>query len=124
METNNADYTNTFLYLMEKNRKISDIYNDSKFIEIYKEWKNRINKNSVPKKIYMKLMKINNPEFIPRNYLVEQALNDVNENDDYIKFNKLINIYKNPYKKNDKMIEFQKSPSLNFIENYKTFCGT
>ena len=32
METNNADYTNTFLYLMEKNRKISDIYNDSKWI--------------------------------------------------------------------------------------------
>ena len=122
MEKNNADYTNTFLYLMN-NKEISDeVYNNDEFINLYYQWKERINKNLKNKDDYLSLMQKNNPKVIPRNYLVESALHDASENDDYNKFNKILDLIKNPYDNN--INEFNTPSPISFNKNYKTYCGT
>ena len=124
MEKNNADYTNTFLKFMDKEKINDDVYDNLTFKNLYLEWNNRIKKNKIPKEISEKTMKSNNPKLIPRNHLVEDALNDA-ENNNFIKFNKLIELIKTPYS-----IDIQKNkhycspPDLNFTKNYRTFCGT
>ena len=46
-------------------------------------------------------MKKNNPEFIPRNHLVEKALDEACELNDYTKFNQILKLTKNAYSKNE-----------------------
>ena len=122
MEKNKADYTNTFLYLMNNKEILNEIYNNEEFTNLYYQWKERINKNPKDKDDYLSLMKKNNPRFIPRNYLVESALHDASENDDYNKFNKILDLIKNPYDNN--INEFNTPSPISFNENYKTYCGT
>ena len=124
MEENNADYTNTFIYLMNKDESFGDIYKRKSFINLYEEWKKRIKKNKVEKIIYLKLMKESNPLIIPRNHLVEEVLNEACNNNDFDKFNKFLNLLKNPYVNNKNIKHYQQPPTLDYVNNYKTFCGT
>jgi len=69
-----------------------------------------------------KIMRENNPIYIPRNHLVESALkNAVNGNKK--EFNKLLTTMSNTYSYNEKHDGFQSIPK-GFDESYKTFCGT
>jgi hypothetical protein len=42
METNQADYTNTFCYLMDINLNYDEKYKDQNFITWFKDWEKRI----------------------------------------------------------------------------------
>ena len=66
-------------------------------------------------------MQNNNPLIIPRNHLVELALeNSINGN--FNQFNNLLDLVSNPYNyKSDN--NFQTVPK-GFDDSYKTFCGT
>ena len=75
MRKNNMDYTNTFCSLSHKNFKVSNIVNNIDFIK----WKKRRdlimnNNNSIEES--MLLMKKSNPIVIPRNNLVQKAIED------------------------------------------------
>ena len=124
MEENKADYTNTFIFLMNPSFSEEDIYKNKSFIDLYEEWKIRINKNKVSKKTHLNIMKINNPLLIPRNHIVEESLINVCENNDYNNFNELVNIVKKPYANNEIKQYYQSLPDSNFLNSYKTFCGT
>ena len=80
--------------------------------------------NNVSQNIREKTMTKNNPLVIPRNYKVEEALNNINNDNNYELFNDLLDIIKEPYlvKKNTR--NFQKIPNKLFEKNYQTFCGT
>ena len=69
-------------------------------------------------------MKTNNPLLIPRNHIVEESLINVCENNDYNNFNELVNLVKNPYSNNEIKQYYQSLPDSNFLNTYKTFCGT
>ncbi|MBD1168752.1 YdiU family protein [Pelagibacterales bacterium SAG-MED06] len=120
MESNQADYTNTFCHLMNINSSNDSKYKDINFINWFKQWENRvlINNGSIEKSI--NLMKKNNPTVIPRNHKVEEALEAANNNDLSLT-NKLLSILNKPYD-NQNDIENYKSPSSN--SEYQTFCGT
>ena len=120
METNQADYTNTFCRLMNVNSNNDSKYKDINFINWFKQWENRvlINNGSVEKSI--KLMKKNNPTVIPRNHKVEEALVAANNNELSLT-KKLLSILNKPYD-NQHDIEDYLSPSSN--NEYQTFCGT
>ena len=90
MENNKADYTNTFLYFLDKKENFNEIYNTIEFIDLFKEWENRISRNKKQNNEHIKIMKKNNPEFIPRNHLVEKALDEACEMNDYTKFNQIL----------------------------------
>ena len=120
MESNQADYTNTFCHLKNVNFDNDSKYKDINFINWFKQWENRvlINNGSVEKSIH--LMKKNNPTVIPRNHKVEEALEAANNNDLSL-IKKLLSILNKPYD-NQHDIEDYQSPSSN--NEYQTFCGT
>ena len=120
METNEADYTNTFCYLMDINLNNDEKYKDQNFITWFKDWEKRILIKNESKENSINLMKKNNPIVVPRNHKVEEALEAANNND-LQTMNALLSILKKPYSK-QKNIENYQSPSN--IQDYQTFCGT
>ena len=120
MESNQADYTNTFCHLMNINSSNDSKYKDTNFINWFKQWESRvlINNGSIEKSI--NLMKENNPIVIPRNHKVEEALEAANNNDLNL-INKLLSILNKPYDNQNDIDDYQ-SPSSN--SEYQTFCGT
>ena len=120
METNQADYTNTFCYLMDINLNNDEKYKDQNFITWFKDWEKRILIKNESKENSINLMKRNNPIVVPRNHKVEEALEAANNND-LQAMNALLSILKKPYSK-QKNIEKYQSPSN--IQDYQTFCGT
>ena len=120
MESNQADYTNTFCHLMDINPSNDLKYKDISFVNWFKQWENRVlmNNGSIDKSI--NIMKKNNPTVIPRNHKVEEALEAANNNDLSL-IKKLLSILHKPYD-NQNDIENYQSPSSN--SEYQTFCGT
>ena len=68
------------------------------------------------------LMDQHNPLVIPRNHLVEEALEEASKGD-MQPFHELLNVVLMPYKqpKDDK---FLSGPEANYDKNYRTYCGT
>ena len=120
MQSNQADYTNTFCYLMNISSIQDQIYKDKDFIDWSKNWEKRILINGWSKENSLELMKKNNPIVIPRNHKVEEALEAANDNNLKPMYN-LLSILKKPYTKQINIEKFQ-TPSNN--QNYQTFCGT
>ena len=115
MENNKADYTNTFLYLLEDDFKNNKIYEKEAFIKWYKKWKNRINNES------LLLMRKSNPSLIPRNHIVENVLK-MAEQSDLKPLNELLKLLKKPYEKHNGIDDYQKADKNS--NKYQTFCGT
>ena len=64
-----------------------------------------------------------NPQIIPRNYKVENAIYEAEKNNDFSYMEKIIKITENPYNTSNENRKYMKAPE--FIDkNYKTFCGT
>jgi len=123
MQLNQADFTNTFLVLQKDLLSQTTIYQSSDFINLENKWKALLEKNNISFETALQLMRINNPAYIPRNYLVEEALNKACENNDYQLFDKLLAALKNPYQFKDEFQFLQEVP-LNADAGYRTFCGT
>jgi len=120
MQSNQADYTNTFCYLMNISSIQDKIYKDKDFINWSKNWEKRILINGGSRENSLELMKKNNPIVIPRNHKVEEVLEAANNNDLKPMYD-LLSILKKPYTKQINIEKFQ-APSKN--QNYQTFCGT
>ena len=120
MQSNKADYTNTFCYLMNISSIQDQIYKNKDFIDWSKNWEKRILINGGSKENSLELMKKNNPIVIPRNHKVEEALEAANDNNLKPMYD-LLSILKKPYTKQTNIDKFQ-TPSNN--QNYQTFCGT
>ena len=121
MHKNQSDYTNTFRYLINKKTPQDKLLNDPDFIIWENEWQKRIER-SQSKEEAIKLMMQNNPIFIPRNHLVEEALSDANDGN-MKKFEKLLKVIKAPYQDHtDQFMYIHPAPKGERV--YKTFCGT
>ena len=120
MKNNKVDYTNTFCHLMNTEINHNKVYDDNNFINWSNEWKQRIMKNNNSKEKSIDLMKMSNPNVIPRNHKVEEALNSANEGNLEI-LNKLLSVLKKPYSSQETIEDYQ-LPSTN--NDYQTFCGT
>ena len=121
MHKNQADYTNTFRYLINGKFPQVKLLNDPDFIIWEAEWKKRLLKNQDSKDAY-KLMIKNNPVFIPRNHKVEEALSEA-QNGNLSKFLLLCNIIKKPYDEDINQEDYTK-PAPVSDRIYKTYCGT
>jgi uncharacterized protein YdiU (UPF0061 family) len=121
MEENKADYTNTFAALTLNKVSDDSLFTSSQFNDWRKQWENRT--NHTDKQIEtLKLMQSQNPLVIPRNHLVESALEDAIQGNKS-QFNELINLISKPYNYKPHHKNFQTIPS-GFDDCYKTFCGT
>jgi len=122
MHKNNADYTNTFCFLMNQNFEKNKIYEEKNFLEWKKQWEKRLKINNNLSDESLKLMRSNNPLVIPRNHKVEEALEAAN-NSDLNPLKNLIKILENPYENKEIIKEYQ-LPAPTSDKIYKTFCGT
>ena len=123
MHQNKADYTNTFCHLMDDLVQKNKFFENEEFNYWKQQWKNRskLYGNSPDKSL--QTMHEANPLVIPRNHLVEEALNAATENNDLTKVKELLKILKDPYK-NKSNTDYYQSTSTPGKERYKTYCGT
>ena len=123
MQKNKADYTNTFLFLMKEKISKDELFQDSTFLDWYKQWEERLKQNKKPVGLSLNLMKKNNPLIIPRNHKVEEALEAASINGDLQPMFDLHEVLKNPYNNQPEISAYQNIPEPN-EQVYKTFCGT
>jgi serine/tyrosine/threonine adenylyltransferase len=123
MQTNQLDYTNTFSSLLLEIDFADNPIQKPELKPWFEKWKSRISENSSGFKTAKSIMQENNPVFIPRNHLVEEALNNA-ATGDFSLFNTLLNVLKTPYKYNENFHAYLLPPEPAFEKTYQTFCGT
>jgi uncharacterized protein YdiU (UPF0061 family) len=64
-----------------------------------------------------------NPAVIPRNHLVQDALDAAEARGDLEPFFRLLAALRSPYEERPELVPFQQRPPDSF-RNYRTFCGT
>ena len=113
MHEKQADYTNTFKDLTNGTLS-SSVYQDLNF----QHWNEQYQK----RKPNVEIMKQHNPQVIPRNHKVEEALLEANKNN-LQPLHSLLSILQYPYETSDDLKHYQ-DPAPSSNEPYQTFCGT
>jgi serine/tyrosine/threonine adenylyltransferase len=123
MEEQKLDYTNTFLYLTHNSATDCSIYQEANFVSWFNQWIERVYQHEeLPLESFV-LMERNNPAYIPRNHLVEEALQAAAFNDDLAPFERLLKVLKSPYTVTSGYQAYQ-APPKNGNVGHQTFCGT
>ena len=126
LESESIDFTLSFtdlskVLIKEKNFNDSVFSSVKNFEDWYQNWIRELTiKNTEIKKLAKDMNSIN-PCYIPRNHIIEKALNNATNND-MSEINNLLEIFKNPFEKQD-ISEDYLTPS-NSESPYVTFCGT
>ena len=129
MLDNKSDYTLTFRYLSEIIKGKRDSSFKQQFLEHnqisnwLKEWKELIKDQNLAKKEIALSMESSNPVFIPRNHLIERAIEAAVENNDFSEMKTLLTILSKPYEEQSKYGEYMKPPKPHEVV-HQTFCGT
>jgi serine/tyrosine/threonine adenylyltransferase len=117
MQKNKADYTNTFLAIQGDYK--SAIYEEETFLAWLANWQLSIKNQD--KSTTLELMRKSNPQYIPRNFIVEKVLSAASIENNLKPLNEFLQILKQPYSKQNTASEFQESGD---DLEYKTYCGT
>ncbi len=117
------DYSNTFIALGSDNFSGTQGMESAEFQEWYLRWIKRAGSNGQPLETAQAIMSAYNPRFIPRNHLVEEALENAIAGD-MNHFNTLLGLLQDPYTSKSDFTDYQIAPELDWEENYRTFCGT
>lgn len=124
MQTHHADYTNTFLALTFNKPEELGFFHTVEFTEWNKRWEARRSRQHESTAFSQQLMRDNNPAIIPRNHLVEAALEAAVERDDLTVMHRLLDALSNPYDHTDVQAEYAMMPESPSTTPYRTFCGT
>jgi uncharacterized protein YdiU (UPF0061 family) len=65
-----------------------------------------------------------NPNIIPRNHRVEEALAAASDQDDLEPFQRLLDALRRPYDDADELAPYAEPASVAVTASYRTFCGT
>jgi len=123
MHKHGADFTNTFKQLSSVDAPVGKQFDHVEFTEWYSRYEQRRLKYGQTIAASVSSMQKVNPAFIPRNHLVEHALDEatsgnLNAMDD------LLSVLKNPYDYSKRSLEkFQVSPEPSG-KVFQTYCGT
>jgi len=111
-----ADYTNTFLEL-----EMPGTFDYPEFATAeFEQLRNKLAAVGLDEE----LMQEANPRYIPRNYLVEEALDEYLETGELSKFKGLLTVLENPYTSTDMGSQLQQPPPREFDSEYTTYCNT
>lgn len=87
------------------------------------DWKVYLESTQQPQSETLKMLSENNPVYIPRNHLVEQAIRNAVERKDLSLFNELYEVGRRPFEWQNVESSFEKGPDAP-DPAYKTYCGT
>jgi len=116
LRKSNADYTNTFLELETPGTFDDPAFGTAEF--------EQLRSKLAAVGLDEESMQEANPRCIPRNYLVEQALDEYLETGDLSKLEGLLTVLENPYGAKDMDSQFQQPPPREFDAKYTTYCNT
>lgn len=122
MEKYKEDYTNTFIAITFDKFEDKEIFNSIEFNTWYKQWKERLGRQSQSQEEVHKLMKASNPSIIPRNHRVEEAI-DAGDKGDFDVLKKLLKVLSNPYEYSKEQEGYSELPKPKSCP-YRTYCGT
>lgn len=122
MAHHKADYTQTFRMLALDAPDDVEFSGSERFKDWHSRWTARLEVQDTTLEDAHILMRSVNPAVIPRNHLVEEALDLAVEQGDYSKASKLIEVLTNPFDDGHD-IEY-KMPPDDDDKVHMTFCGT
>lgn len=122
MQSQGADYTNTFLDLTNDAPPKGQPYEDDTFRKWHARWQARLAKNTEPLESSLSLMRASNPVVIPRNHQVETVL-EAATNGDLKPLKGLLAALQKPYQNSSDLKPYQ-SPPKPEEKIFQTFCGT
>ena len=117
-----ADFTNTFWRLSTGKLQEESIFEEDEFKLWFTQWQTRLYKNEEPIEKAYAIMQQANPVIIPRNHLVENALQAATLGKEMTPFYLLLEAFANPYAFKDKFSLLMDPPASE--GGYKTYCGT
>ncbi|MEE2998929.1 MAG: YdiU family protein [Pseudomonadota bacterium] len=130
MQKHEADYTNFFRQLSSVVDRKSDIdkinkifSGDSLWVEWLARWHQRLEQETRPGEEIAQSMCNINPVFIPRNHLVERAINHAIEKNDFSEIDKLQQVLSKPFTNQPEYVNYSDPPKPE-ERIYQTFCGT
>lgn len=127
MYETNSDYTLTFRTLAERaepEEGAPDIFElDGAFEPWLERWRQRLDNEDTALAEQKAKMAAANPVFIPRNHLVEEALEDAVERGDYTRFHELMEVLEDPFTYRASHERFALAPKPE-ERVAATFCGT
>ncbi|PYF08254.1 YdiU family protein [Ureibacillus chungkukjangi] len=123
MQKYRADYTDTFRSLTIGKLENSPLHGKEEFDGWLQKWEQRRGRQDQSIEESTELMKNSNPSVIPRNHLVEEALNAAVNDGDLSVMERLLSALEDPF---DYSATEEKFCSLPPSSNrpYRTFCGT
>jgi uncharacterized protein YdiU (UPF0061 family) len=122
MYKHQADYTNTFRNINKPSQLNERLFNDAGFHYWMINWNERLSRQTQSISEAQALMDQHNPLVIPRNHLVEEALEEASKGD-VQPFHELLNVLLTPYVE-PKDAKYLSGPDPNYDIKYRTFCGT
>jgi serine/tyrosine/threonine adenylyltransferase len=118
-----ADYTQTFYDLRSTLLPDNPLFQQKSF-QLWFLWRNKlISGIEGGRETALTLMQNNNPVYIPRNYWVEQALDEAIAGD-FSLFNDLLGVMQKPCEQHPGREKFSQNPTGYDERGYQTFCGT
>lgn len=123
MHKHNLDYTNTFRDLATRAIEQSNVWQEVDFKDWHAKWQKRLEEQNANKEDAQKLMLASNPAVIPRNHLVEAALEAATAKGDLQPLEELLSVLATPFKElPEDSIYRMPAPASDKV--YQTFCGT
>ncbi|USQ14175.1 YdiU family protein [Legionella lytica] len=130
LQQHNPDFTNTFRMLSQaidspEQRKnlIQTLGGQTQSEQWVNDWSNYVRQQAIDIKIIKDKMNQVNPAYIPRNHLVENAINHFIKEDDRSLLDTLLLVLKNPYQQQADTEHLQSLPQPE-ERVAQTFCGT
>lgn len=122
MQNAKADFTNSFAGLNETRSVDDKNCADEAFTQWHERWVARLARQPQSAVESGELRRANNPAFIPRNHLVENALAAAQQNDLSV-LEQLMEVLVEPYDHERQAPEYRQ-PDPSGAAGYQTFCGT
>jgi uncharacterized protein YdiU (UPF0061 family) len=123
MKTYQADFTNTFRALTLDTSEDTVLFEAAEFAEWQQQWQSRLSRQEEDKAASQQLMRRSNPEVIPRNHRVEEALEAAVKDGDYSVMERLLDALSKPYSYSSERTDYCTLPEQS-TRPYRTFCGT
>ena len=117
-----ADYTNTFRALTLNEYDDEDLFVTVEFSDWKQQWQERLSRENQTISEAGKRMKAYNPAIIPRNYWVEEVLQEAVEHQNYTPFRTFLDALKQPYAYHSSQEKYSRIPKDD--GPYQTYCGT
>lgn len=134
LETQQVDFTNAFRALADAidvtPESLESMFQDNSVLEAWlTDWRAQLKKSEKNTAVIINTMNANNPWIIPRNHLVEEALQVASDAKHYKTFEYLLEALESPFDQPDFDTQPNKEAltqpaSASFNDRFRTFCGT